>query len=71
MSAALGGASNLDNMMSMKNLGEGIKGIVAALKNDSGLSSVLLNMNDQAFADLDRKIQALQKTSKKASHLGV
>ncbi|KAG8853818.1 hypothetical protein FRB96_007958 [Tulasnella sp. 330] len=71
VSGALGSAENIDNMMSMKNVGDGIKGLVAALKNDSDFSGTLATLDEKGFADLDKKIIAMQKSSKKAIKLAV
>jgi len=71
VSGALGSAANIDNMMSMKNVGEGIRGLVSALKTDSGFSGALATLNDQGFAELDQRIQAMQKSSKRMANLAV
>jgi len=71
VSGALGSASNIDNLSSMKNVGEGIKGVVAALKNEGDFTGALASLNDQGFVDLDKRIQALQKASKRLGNLGV
>ena len=71
VSGALGSASNIDNMMSMKNVGEGIRGVVAALKSDSDFAGALAALDDQGFADLDKRIQSMQKSSSKLAKLAV
>jgi len=71
VSGALGSADNIDNLMSMKNVGDGIRGLAAALKNDSDFSGTLASLDEKGFADLDKKIIAMQKSSKKAAKLAV
>ncbi len=62
VSGALGSASTITNMMSMKNVGDSIKGLLSALKTHADFNGPLAMMNDQGFADLDQRIQAMQKT---------
>ncbi|KAG8994800.1 hypothetical protein FRB94_009657 [Tulasnella sp. JGI-2019a] len=65
VSAALGSASNIDNMMSMNNVGVAIKGVLAALKDDSDFTGAVATFDEQGFAELDKRIQAMQKALKK------
>ncbi|KAG8889240.1 hypothetical protein FRB98_005252 [Tulasnella sp. 332] len=64
VSGALGSASNIDNMMSMKNVGFGIKGLVDALKTGRDFRGALASMNEQGYEDLDKKIRAIETVAK-------
>ncbi|KAG9031260.1 hypothetical protein FRB95_002900 [Tulasnella sp. JGI-2019a] len=66
VSAALGSGSTIDNLMSMNNVGVAIKGLVAALKNEGDFAGALAKLDEKGFAELDKRIQAIQKASKKS-----
>ncbi|KAG8990646.1 hypothetical protein FRB94_013227 [Tulasnella sp. JGI-2019a] len=52
--------------MSMNNVGVAIKGLVAALKNEGDFAGALAKLDEKGFAELDKRIQAIQKASKKS-----
>ncbi|KAG8990650.1 hypothetical protein FRB94_013231 [Tulasnella sp. JGI-2019a] len=66
VSAALGSGSTTDNLMSMNNVGVAIKGVVAALKNEGDFAGALAKLDEKGFAELDKRIQAIQRASKKS-----
>ncbi|KAG8889251.1 hypothetical protein FRB98_005263 [Tulasnella sp. 332] len=65
VTSAFGSGSNVDNMMSMKNVGTSIRGLVDALKNDDDFKGALATMDEPGWAELDKRVQAMQKASKR------
>ncbi|KAG8990649.1 hypothetical protein FRB94_013230 [Tulasnella sp. JGI-2019a] len=66
VSAALGSGSNIDNLMSMNNAGVAIKGLIDALKDEGDFTGTLATLDEKGFAELDKRIQAIQNVSKKS-----
>ncbi|KAG8873608.1 hypothetical protein FRB97_006623 [Tulasnella sp. 331] len=62
VSAVLGRGSNVDDI-SMKDVNTSIKGLVSTLKNDDDFMGLLATTNEQGWAELNKKVQAMRAAS--------